>query len=82
MIDSFSQIGSGALPVDTLPSAALAITPTHGSRGRQLKNLAAAFRTLPVPVIGRIQDDQLLFDLRCLEDQTIFVEQLSQLEFD
>ncbi|MBT3787489.1 MAG: L-seryl-tRNA(Sec) selenium transferase [Alphaproteobacteria bacterium] len=82
VIDSFSQIGSGALPVDTLPSAALAITPTHGSRGRQLKNLAAAFRTLPVPVIGRIQDDQLLFDLRCLEDQTIFVEQLSQLEFD
>ncbi|MBT3704051.1 MAG: L-seryl-tRNA(Sec) selenium transferase [Alphaproteobacteria bacterium] len=80
VIDSFSQIGSGALPVDTLPSAALAISPTSGgSVGRQLKRLAAAFRALPVPVIGRIHEDQLLFDIRCLEDSTIFVEQLSSL---
>jgi L-seryl-tRNA(Ser) seleniumtransferase len=81
VIDSFSQIGSGALPVDTLPSAALAISPTSGgSVGRQLKRLAATFRALPVPVIGRIHEDQLLFDIRCLEDSTIFIEQLSNLK--
>ena len=79
VIDSFSQIGSGALPVDTLPTSALAITPTSGSRGRALKKLAAAFRALPVPVIGRIHEDRLLFYLRCLEDATIFVEQLPAL---
>ena len=81
VVDSFSQIGSGALPVDTLPTAAVAISPTGGrSVGRQLKDLAATFRALPVPVIGRIHEDQLLFDIRCLEDSTIFIEQLSNLK--
>jgi L-seryl-tRNA(Ser) seleniumtransferase len=82
VIDSFSQIGSGALPVDTLPTTALAITPVSGSRGRQLKRFATAFRALPVPVIGRIHEDRLLFDIRCLEDSTIFVEQLGALKLN
>jgi L-seryl-tRNA(Ser) seleniumtransferase len=81
VVDSFSQIGSGALPVDTLPTAVLAISPNSKSSGRQLKKLATIFRALPVPVIGRIHEDQLLFDLRCLEDPTIFIEQLSLLDF-
>ena len=44
-----SQIGSGALPVDLLPSAALAVQPEMGKRGagRALKRLATAFRQLP-----------------------------------
>ena len=68
-----SQIGSGSLPVERLPSAALAI------RGRGLEKLAAAFRALPVPVIGRIHDGTLLLDLRCLEDEAAFAQQLSRL---
>ncbi len=77
-----SQIGSGALPVDALPSAALAIRPKAGKRGtgRALKRLATAFRRLPIPVIGRIADDTLLFDLRCLEDEDGFVRQLGELD--
>jgi L-seryl-tRNA(Ser) seleniumtransferase len=67
------QIGSGALPVDLLPSVALAVT------GRGLDRLAAAFRRLPIPVIGRIEDDTLLFDLRTLDDEPAFVAQLEQL---
>lgn len=76
-----SQIGSGALPVDLLPSAALAIRPETAKRGTggALKRLAAAFRELPVPVIGRIHDDALLFDLRCLEDEAAFLDQLAKL---
>ena len=31
--------------------------------------LAAAFRGLPIPVIGRISDGTLCFDLRCLDDE-------------
>lgn len=76
-----SQVGSGALPTRKLPSAAIAITPETGKRGRgsALKRLAAGFRALPVPVIGRIQDDAFILDLRCLEDRDGFEVQLSAL---
>jgi L-seryl-tRNA(Ser) seleniumtransferase len=67
------QIGSGALPVDLLPSFALAVT------GKGLDRLADAFRGLPIPVIGRIQDSRLLFDLRTLDDEAAFVAQLPEL---
>jgi L-seryl-tRNA(Ser) seleniumtransferase len=75
-----SQVGSGAVPTETLPSAALAIRPTAGrGAGRVLTDLAAALRRLPVPVIGRISDQALLLDLRCLEDERGFVENLEAL---
>lgn len=70
-----SQIGSGSLPVDRLPSAALTFTPRDG-RGSQLEALAARWRLLPVPVIGRVYDGRLWLDLRCLEDETRFMEML------
>jgi L-seryl-tRNA(Ser) seleniumtransferase len=38
--------------------------------------LAAAFRNLPLPVIGRIHDSTLIFDLRCLENEAPFIQQL------
>jgi L-seryl-tRNA(Ser) seleniumtransferase len=62
-----SQIGSGPLPLDLLPSHALRIVP-HGKRatGRALTELAGALRSRPVPVIGRIANGALLLDLRCL----------------
>jgi L-seryl-tRNA(Ser) seleniumtransferase len=73
-----SQIGSGALPAEQIASAALACRPisTRGG-GRALLGLAAAFRRLPVPVIGRIEDGTLMFDLRCLEDETGFLRNLA-----
>ena len=74
-----SQIGSGALPVDALPSAALAIRPNTKKPGAAVKRLAAAFRALPVPVIGRISDNALVFDLRCLDDEASFAAQFDRL---
>lgn len=73
-----SQIGSGALPVDRLPSHALRLAPAGPKRGvgRALALLAARCRALPVPVIGRIADDALWLDLRCLEDEAGFLAQL------
>lgn len=70
-----SQIGSGALPLATVPSAGLALTPIESS-GRALATLAAALRRLPMPVIGRIERGSLVLDLRCLEDETGFVTNL------
>jgi L-seryl-tRNA(Ser) seleniumtransferase len=72
-----SQVGSGAMPVDKLESAALKLTQSNVKRpGKALKMLAEAFRQLSIPVIGRIADDALWFDLRCLEDEAEFVDNL------
>ena len=74
-----SQIGSGALPTRRLPSAGLAIAPSYKS-GSALTGLATAFRSLPVPVIGRIRDDNFVLDLRCLENDEKFIAQLTALD--
>lgn len=74
------QIGSGSLPVERLPSAGLAIAwQARQGTGRALDQLAAALRALPLPVIGRIAGDQLLLDMRCLEDATLLTGQLHAL---
>ncbi len=76
-----SQIGSGSLPVDLLPSAALVVSPRVSGRGSgtALRILEQRFRELPIPVIGRIAEGALWLDLRCLEDEAAFVAQLDRL---
>ena len=79
--DCAGQIGSGALPVESLASAAIVIRPVAArGQGAKLKRLAAQLRALPVPVIGRVHDDALWLDLRCLEDVDGFRTQLQQLQ--
>jgi len=76
-----SQIGSGSLPGERIASAALVIRPAGRRGGAALGRLAASFRGLPVPVIGRVQDGALWLDLRCLEagDADAFAAQLGGL---
>jgi len=76
LVQTKSQIGSGALPVSLLPSAALALRPRPQRSGAAVETLARALRTLPIPVIGRIEMGRVLLDLRCLEDEASFLEQL------
>ena len=71
-----SQVGSGALPLEALPSAGLAFAP-HGEAGGALDRLAAALRRLPTPVIGRIEEGRLILDLRCLEEVEPFIANLA-----
>jgi L-seryl-tRNA(Ser) seleniumtransferase len=79
-----TQIGSGSLPVDMLPSVCIAITPLVKGKGEgtALKKIEQAFRGLPVPVIGRIAEGGFCLDLRCLEENHMseFVGQLGQLK--
>jgi L-seryl-tRNA(Ser) seleniumtransferase len=78
-----SQIGSGALPIDQLPSHGLAIRTVKATREARgsLDRLEAALRALRRPVIGRIADKTLWLDLRCLEpaDEEAFAAQWSEL---
>ena len=71
-----SQIGSGALPVESLPSAGLCIRRKAKARGTDLQALAQRLRSLPLPVIGRIAQDALWLDLRCLDDPRSLQDQL------
>jgi L-seryl-tRNA(Ser) seleniumtransferase len=66
-----SQIGSGALPLENLPSFAVALS------GGSEEALAARLRSLPRPVIGRIAGGAVLLDLRCLEDEAGFIANLA-----
>ena len=79
-----SQIGSGSLPVDRLPSAGLSIRPQTKRKSGVLNRIEAALRRLPRPVIGRIEDGALLLDLRCLApgEESEFAAQLSSLDID
>jgi L-seryl-tRNA(Ser) seleniumtransferase len=80
LVELSSQIGSGSLPVERLPSAGLAIEPTtKKGAGRSLESLVTTLRALPLPVLGRIADDRLLLDVRCLEDAHAFLGQLPTL---
>ncbi|MCB1738899.1 MAG: L-seryl-tRNA(Sec) selenium transferase [Gammaproteobacteria bacterium] len=76
--DCASQIGSGALPISTLPSSALVLTPQARGRGRSraLRSLSAWLRDRPLPVIGRVHEDELWLDLRCLERAEDLLEAL------
>ena len=72
-----SQIGSGAMPVETLPSFGITIT---ADSDELLRQLAEAMRSLSYPVIGRIKDGKFQLDLRCLDCESLFIEQLSDLK--
>ena len=79
IVETKSQIGSGALPVELLPSAGLALRPiTGGSKAVEL--LAQVLRDLPIPTIGHIAGGALILDLRCLEDEAAFRANLTALE--
>ena len=74
------QIGSGSLPVDRLPSAGLVVRP-QGRRSGVLHRVEERLRGLPMPVIGRIEQQALRLDLRCLRaaDEAAFAQQIAGL---
>ena len=70
IVNCASQVGSGAVPVETLPSAGLSLKSVGGGA---LDRLSAKLRGLPMPVIGRIADNALLLDMRGLDDEAAFL---------
>ena len=75
--ETYGQIGSGALPVETLPSVALGLEPSEVSA----EMLAAQFRNATIPVIGRIKDGLFWLDLRTVyeREQVWIVEAATQI---
>ncbi|HEU4340769.1 MAG TPA: L-seryl-tRNA(Sec) selenium transferase [Candidatus Binatia bacterium] len=59
---STCQIGSGALPTEELPT--VVVTVEH--RNLSATRIAETFRAANPPIIGRINDDRFLLDLRAI----------------
>ncbi|MBU0673669.1 MAG: L-seryl-tRNA(Sec) selenium transferase [Proteobacteria bacterium] len=66
-ISAFSRVGGGALPEQDLPTVAVALTPLN----RSVNDLEKSLREYPEPVIGRIEKDQFLLDMRTVADHEI-----------
>jgi L-seryl-tRNA(Ser) seleniumtransferase len=79
ILDTNSQVGSGSLPTETIPSVAIGIRSTIDGED-ETRLLSAAFRKLPTPVIGHVHKGSLLLDLRCMDDEAGFVAQLKSLQ--
>ncbi len=60
--DGASQVGSGAVPVETLPTKVLAVR----SSGLAPEDLSRRLRLSTPPVFARIHKDAVLFDLRTI----------------
>jgi len=63
VVDGASQVGGGALPVQTLPSKLVALTSRRLSAAR----LEANFRGDQPPIIGRVEQERFLLDVRTLQ---------------
>lgn len=62
--DSTSQIGSGAMPTEELPTVVITIENSKLSANA----IAKKFRQAKTPIIGRINNDRFLLDLRTIFD--------------
>lgn len=65
LVESQAQTGSGALPLENIPSVAVAIS------GGDILSLATALRRRDPPVICYVRDDQLFLDLRTIRDDEV-----------
>lgn len=59
-----SRVGGGAMPEQGLESRAVSVRPGQ----MKLSMLERCLREAEIPVIGRLEDDRLLFDMRTVAD--------------
>jgi L-seryl-tRNA(Ser) seleniumtransferase len=62
LVESKVEAGSGSLPVETIPSAALQFKPNAMS----VSKLAKAFRTGNIPVVGYTKGNTFYIDLKAV----------------
>ncbi len=67
VVESISQAGSGALPLEEMPSCAVALVAKKGNA----ETLARALRTGDIAVVGRIEHERLLLDMRTIAAEDV-----------
>ena len=68
VIESESFIGGGAVPDHALPGRAVKLSRTDDTGGRWAEAVAAKLRLQTPAVFGRIKEDAVLLEMRCLVD--------------
>ena len=67
LMPTISRVGGGAMPEHGLTSWAVAFRPVHMPISAMEKGL----RKLAIPIIGKVEDDSLLLDMRTIDDKEI-----------
>ncbi|HBI15265.1 MAG TPA: L-seryl-tRNA(Sec) selenium transferase [Desulfobulbaceae bacterium] len=67
VVEAVARVGGGAMPEQNLPSRGVLLAP----RGMSVNRLEVRLRSLDVPVIGRVENDSLLLDMRTVADDEI-----------
>jgi len=67
LCETVARVGGGAMPEQNLPSRALVLKPNTMS----VNHLENTLRQLEIPVIGRVEEDRLLLDMRTVADDEI-----------
>jgi L-seryl-tRNA(Ser) seleniumtransferase len=69
VVDTASRVGGGAMPEQDLPSRAVALRPL----AMKLTELERKLRQASMPVIGRIENETFLLDMRTVADDEVAV---------
>ncbi len=67
IVPTSSRVGGGALPEFGIDSWAVDLEPLH----MKLSVFEKRLRKLPIPLIGRIENDRFLLDIRTVQDREI-----------
>jgi len=65
--ESISRVGGGALPIQTLPTFVVVIKPMNIS----VTKFEERLRYGSPPIIGRIEEDEILLDIRTVQDEDL-----------
>lgn len=63
LLDGYSEVGGGSMPIEKLATTLVSIKPNHIS----INTTAERLRKLPVPVIVRVEADQIMIDPRTVQ---------------
>ena len=64
LIDSSSRVGGGSLPLQKLPTKCVSVK----IKGLSASKMESLMRSASPPVVGRIEDDLVVIDLRTVQD--------------
>lgn len=67
LVETNSRVGGGAMPECNLPSWAVQLDPVN----IKVSKLEKFFRQLEIPIIGRIENEKFLIDVRTIQDEEV-----------